>query len=605
MLQLLFGGAGGATNEQPQILKDCIDSLLDVQSASEHICQFTVRKHGGGYLFPQFNIWNIRSESQVTGIDLYRVAAESCPWEFLRMKPHLPGSTASDESYSWAYQQMERCLSEHPGCGPGLGATLPTRVLDLGHHKAKVKLLETQGKSGQYATLSHSWGDPAHMTTKLTSHTLVDYRAGISMDLMPQTFQDASDKDKDSKEDEELCREDWAQESAKMCSVYANSYLSLAAASASGCRDGLLSRPKTVKLEGIDPEGSKYCLFARKEIRHYSSSYPLLDRGWVFQESLLSPKTLFFGQYELFWQCRELAECQCSSLQSKIKHYPEFLKLPLLEHATNHSKAFGPIQTTTLTFQTDKLAAINGLTEYMSRLRNGKYMAGLWEDSLAMDLLWRVDTAGTKQPTRTEQENYPVATTPWSSEKWLFPTWSWVSVNGRIEWDLDRVLKDSTAEVFLVRRPDEPLRLREAAPKNPAYKLELRGILVPTKLSEVKISLNREVNFHADYDFETCHKGVVSPEATVYCLRVCKYKNEYKSLVLIRIDEAERIYERIGILQYTGEPSGTCSLPDEMYEMYELDEEASPCPLPMVKGLPFWWELHKEWKPEETDITIK
>ena len=82
--------------------------------------------------------------------------------------------------------------------------------------------------------------------------------------------------------------------------------------------------------------------------------------------------------------------------------------------------------TTSLTYQSDKLAAIDGLAQYMRPLRKCEYLAGLWSDSLAFDLLWSIDTPG-QSSTRTVQTN-PPRKTPWSSETRLFPTWSWASI---------------------------------------------------------------------------------------------------------------------------------------------------------------------------------
>ena len=53
-------------------------------------------------------------------------------------------------------------------------------------------------------------------------------------------------------------------------------------------------------------------------------SEPLLQRGWAFQEQILSPRMLHFGQWQLFWECRGLVACET---------YPQGLPASLSEHS--------------------------------------------------------------------------------------------------------------------------------------------------------------------------------------------------------------------------------------------------------------------------------
>jgi hypothetical protein len=69
-----------------------------------------------------------------------------------------------------------------------------------------------------------------------------------------------------------------------------------------------------------------------------------------------------------------------------------------------------------LTFRSDRLRALAGLIELISRNTGMVNIAGLWEATLAFDLLWA--------PTKTEN---PPSGLP------MAPSWSWVSVNGQVE----------------------------------------------------------------------------------------------------------------------------------------------------------------------------
>ncbi|ORX96794.1 heterokaryon incompatibility protein-domain-containing protein [Clohesyomyces aquaticus] len=75
-----------------------------------------------------------------------------------------------------------------------------------------------------------------------------------------------------------------------------------------------------------------------------------------------------------------------------------------------------------ITKPTDRLPALSGLCERVKPFR-GDYMAGLWADSIWLDLLWRVDTiqAGRGRFQRSHYQR---------------PSWSWVSVEDPVSyWD--------------------------------------------------------------------------------------------------------------------------------------------------------------------------
>ncbi|KAH6673647.1 heterokaryon incompatibility protein-domain-containing protein [Halenospora varia] len=102
--------------------------------------------------------------------------------------------------------------------------------------------------------------------------------------------------------------EDWSKEASRMCSVCQNAVLTLAAS------DGPNSHTRRDWL----PVG-KLCNLARhlshdqslpsKESKTVNmpsscSKSPLMKRGWVYQERMLSRRYLMFGK-ELVWECHE------------------------------------------------------------------------------------------------------------------------------------------------------------------------------------------------------------------------------------------------------------------------------------------------------------
>ncbi|KAK3338060.1 hypothetical protein B0H65DRAFT_311822 [Neurospora tetraspora] len=95
-------------------------------------------------------------------------------------------------SHEWILEQLDACITTHGNCEDTSLSSLPTRVVDVSYAPDKVRIMATNGASGRYITLSHCWGDPGLMNTKLTVHNLEEYMSeGISLDDFPPTFRDA------------------------------------------------------------------------------------------------------------------------------------------------------------------------------------------------------------------------------------------------------------------------------------------------------------------------------------------------------------------------------------------------------------------------------
>ena len=55
---------------------------------------------------------------------------------------------------------------------------------------------------------------------------------------------------------------------------------------------------------------SHYLIRSRPPLKHNLERSELLNRAWVFQERVLSPRYLHFHQQQLFWECRQLDACE-------------------------------------------------------------------------------------------------------------------------------------------------------------------------------------------------------------------------------------------------------------------------------------------------------
>jgi hypothetical protein len=211
-----------------------------------------------------------------------------------------------------------------------------------GKNDFSVKIVEhdgsrlNQSQLAIYAALSHCWG--ANRSCVTTKHNLEERLKDIPWDTIPRTFQDAIRLALllnirqiwiDS-----LCiiqddLEDWNIESAKMADIYQLAALTLAATGSRGdshgCFSEALERTKDVELSL--PTSKTFCRIAvRNAIMHWDTDnermmkerFPLMSRGWAFQERLLSPRILHFCESELVWECRELSVCECGGLKNNI-----------------------------------------------------------------------------------------------------------------------------------------------------------------------------------------------------------------------------------------------------------------------------------------------
>jgi hypothetical protein len=222
----------------------------------------------------------------------------------------VPCDTRSEKSLQTTRQWVEECMH-------ATKPTSPRRILDLRHDR--VRLVEITGEQNvnRYACLSHCWGNNSEylLRTKLTN--LDCFKREIPFDLLPRTFQDATSFARqlgvmflwiDSLciiQDEEL---DWQQQSAIMADIYQNAYITLAATASDSADQGLYTLDNSLKLHRTDRpplalvryrDSTGREVFSRIYFNHNMQEFPLLQRGWVYQERLLSPRVLHFAGDEL------------------------------------------------------------------------------------------------------------------------------------------------------------------------------------------------------------------------------------------------------------------------------------------------------------------
>lgn len=202
-----------------------------------------------------------------------------------------------------------------------------------------------------------------------------------------------------------------------MASIYASSYLTIAATQSKNANDSLYGEPPSEWADQVYWFGSSnaaYPVYARTHKRHdrfSQSKLPLLPRAWAFQERILSPRVVHFGDSELYWEC--FAGTKHESVG--ILPYASFSnsKTNFLGTYKNSSYRWqlmvSRYSLLSLTYEKDIFSAIKGIAKIFQAERKCAYYAGLWEDSSLFDLLWKRGELTTK------------------SGPYRAPSWSWAS----------------------------------------------------------------------------------------------------------------------------------------------------------------------------------
>lgn len=371
---------------------------------------------------------------------------------------------------------------------------LPNRVIEVGSPDGSTEpyLLETCGRTGKYLTLSHSWGGGLPVQT--TRANIQRHQVEVKLADLPRTFRDAVQVTRrlgfrylwiDS-----LCiiqddEKDWEVEAALMHQYYKLSLLTIAAADGSNSEDGLFRerdrlRNQPCELDIPGPNGSLQKVYAftnsmsfelkRSSLLNSFKPFPLYGRAWVFQEQVLSPRTITYARDRISWRCQESLFDERAPLAKRIEDFingdkasnivrmagdprttdatvaelqqkwvfPALsspVRLRRFRNIGYHKEGCFPsedefladwgniIQEYTersMTFQKDKLIAIRGIADAVAPIVARTYFAGFWVEShrsIFMGLLW------SSSWTKRHGQRLDVA-----------PSWSWASTASEVSW---------------------------------------------------------------------------------------------------------------------------------------------------------------------------
>jgi hypothetical protein len=241
---------------------------------------------------------------------------------------------------------------------------------------------------------------------------------------------------------------DWEFHVEAMAEIYQNAFITLAAGDSTDAHGGFFRKPPVYYTESrcltYTQDGKEYQLYIRPLIPHPNQMWTplssLLQRGWVFQERLLSKRFLCFGESEIQWECLEDVACSCSTKDDGFNYQPEedgvmpsfpsspsdkftFARLDELEPdriSTLWEDMVHQFSERRLTKPSDKLPALAGLAKTFKKANPDEYIQGLWLSNIKRGLTWRINVHETGQ---------------YSGRSRVDLSWSWASAcEGVVQW---------------------------------------------------------------------------------------------------------------------------------------------------------------------------
>jgi len=388
-----------------------------------------------------------------------------------------PGNyTSLEQSWSMALKWLQDCLKNHTHCTKAADSTRrPTRLLDIGsNHLDRIRVVDTTHEdiSGPYVTLSHCWGKIKPL--RLLRSNLNQFMTEIAWQDLPLTFQHAISFTRYLKVRylwiDSLCiiqdfdwLDDWYREVSLMQEVYQGSFLNLAADFAVDSTKGLFpdSLPRQIPIVHLPASTTPQAEYIRHVIWYvYLWDWevewsPLAARSWYVQERVLAPRILHFGKSQLFWECHEKRAAErhivkefaklcegCSRERGDevlIKNFDwsGITKKDILE--VIWPRIVYTFSKTDMSNPEDKLIALAGVSRNLGTIAGCRYLAGLWEESLVIQLCWQAMLA-------------PEGLLPRPST-YRAPSFSWASVDAIVEWPDDKEYKTFAEVVEISTSP--------------------------------------------------------------------------------------------------------------------------------------------------------
>ncbi|KAI7776165.1 Neutral alkaline non-lysosomal ceramidase [Diaporthe eres] len=315
---------------------------------------------------------------------------------------------------------------------------LPTMLLDLAELlNGRVKLvishdiLDGLGSNIRYAALRYCWGDreTARYQSVTTVNNLKDRKSGFDVKYLSPVIQDAvqvcSSLSIRFLWVDALCilqgdSRDWGEESQRLWETFRGAYITICATSSTSCQERFLQdRPihpgLNIKLDSAyggqtstrtsekgssvncriipiprnvlaSDQGGQNDIYFMGDI----SDSRWLHRGWVHKEMAFSRRLVTFGTHLIFVRCSDVKACENrwrtshSGIMLDEIDLVDLRKNPFSHFWRDVERFCGK----EFTHRTDVLPAMAALARQVHRETKSQYLAGMWRENLANDLLF-------------------------------------------------------------------------------------------------------------------------------------------------------------------------------------------------------------------------
>ncbi|KXH42137.1 HET domain-containing protein [Colletotrichum simmondsii] len=405
-----------------------------------------------------FGLWDSRTKlvsyRTVKGLQIYTSHNDPAARDFWTRPIQNDPANCLPTVKSW----LADCEAKHEKCRElktqsGPSALRPARLIYIGPNSTaagfSLRLQDTANLNPlpRFAALSYCWG--GNQTVKCETSTLEAFTKNIPFHKLPQTIQDAVKVCAQLGVEyiwvDALCiiqnegNDEKILEIAKMPYIYGQASFTIMASRAKTAWEGFLhhrgpfTKSNQAFLLSWQPEKGKMGSITLAEME--TGHEPIDERGWTFQERLLSLRIVEFGSRQTRWSCQEpipsitgddtlygldVGEGATDGWR-KIAE-PNDLRQDSFNwgHCSKTPSPWGALvdiyTSRTLSFNTDRALAMSGVAERFAVLTGDEYAAGLWKRSIRDELLWRVE--------QSERRN--------RSTVYQGPSWSWFAVNSSV-----------------------------------------------------------------------------------------------------------------------------------------------------------------------------
>lgn len=157
---------------------------------------------------------------------------------------------------------------------------------------------------------------------------------------------------------------------------------------------------------------------------------PLSQRGWTFQEHLLSHRAAFCMRPEVYWSCQASYQSQCGLQLAADEMARGETTLPLIGKSAatpltskDWHRVSEMYSRRDFTFPEDRIPAIAGITRHFAGRLQKQPILGLWKETFSRDLTWL----------RASRHMNP----KFASLSKSMPSWSWLACPSSIYYPLD------------------------------------------------------------------------------------------------------------------------------------------------------------------------